>query len=365
MLSAYPQDGFGIAGGAGASPIPASKGEMEMAEQPTVSESLAGFVTRGEAPPKAGSAASAFHDPRTFVDHAFPEKSVDLGEVTMNYVQVGSPASPALLLIPGQTESWWGYEKAIEILSQDFEVFAVDLRGQGRSSWTPGRYTLDNMGNDLVRFIAKVIGRPVVTSGCSSGGLLSAWLSAYALPGQLRGAVWEDPPLWASLPSPLYGPSIKQCIGPLFHLQSTYLGDQWKVGNWEGLRQAMPQHSSPLMKMIQLPPEPPQNLREYDPEWGRAFWEGTVSASLPHEVMLSQVKVPVLLTHHSRMVIPDSGILLGALTDQQAAKAVEIVTAAGQAIEYLSLPDAMHAMHNTEPARFANAVTDWAAKLPA
>ncbi|MET0272872.1 MAG: alpha/beta hydrolase, partial [Phenylobacterium sp.] len=128
-----------------------------------------------------------------FVPHGYPEKTADLGEITMNYVVAGSPKKPALLLIPGQTESWWGYEGAIKILEADFQVYAIDLRGQGRSTWTPGRYTLDNMGNDLVRFIATVIKRPVVTSGCSSGGVLSCWLSAYALPGQLRGAVYEDP----------------------------------------------------------------------------------------------------------------------------------------------------------------------------
>ena len=125
--------------------------------------------------------------------HDFPEQTVDLGEVTMNYAVSGAPTNPALLLIPGQTESWWGYEKVMKLLDQDFQVYAVNLRGQGRTTWTPGRYTLDNMGNDLVRFIATVIKRPVITSGCSSGGVLSAWLSAYALPGQLRGAVYEIP----------------------------------------------------------------------------------------------------------------------------------------------------------------------------
>ena len=45
-------------------------------------------------------------------------------------------------------------------LAEHFEVFAVDLRGQGRSTRTPGRYTLDNMGNDLVRLIDAVIRRP-------------------------------------------------------------------------------------------------------------------------------------------------------------------------------------------------------------
>ena len=48
--------------------------------------------------------------------------------------------------------------------------------------------------------------------------------------------------------------------------------------------------------------EPPQNLKEYDPEWARAFWTGTVAASCDHARMLASVKVPVLLTHHFRMV---------------------------------------------------------------
>jgi len=41
----------------------------------------------------------------------------------------------------------------------------VDLRGQGRSTRTPGRYTLDNIGNDLVRFLDGVVGRPSYATG--------------------------------------------------------------------------------------------------------------------------------------------------------------------------------------------------------
>ena len=130
------------------------------------------------------------HNPdETYVAHAFPEQLVDLGEVQMNYATLGDKSSPALLLIPGQTESWWGYEAAMPRLAEHFEVFAVDLRGQGRSTRTPGRYTLDNMGNDLVRFIDLVIGRPTYVSGLSSGGVLTAWLSAYAKPGQIIAAL--------------------------------------------------------------------------------------------------------------------------------------------------------------------------------
>src|SRR3954465_13537804 len=138
----------------------------------------------------------------TYVAHDFPEHVIDLGEVEMNYATAGDRSSPALLLIPGQTESWWGYEAGMPRLAEHFEVFAVDLRGQGRSTRTPGRYTLDNMGNDLVRFIDIVIGRPSFVSGLSSGGVLSACLSAYAKPGQVLAAHYEDPPLWASETQP-------------------------------------------------------------------------------------------------------------------------------------------------------------------
>ncbi|MBI1211330.1 MAG: alpha/beta fold hydrolase [Alphaproteobacteria bacterium] len=310
------------------------------------------------------SAPAAFRDPRTFVKHDYDERTADLGEVVMNYAESGSPSNPALLLIPGQTESWWGYEKAMPLLEKDFHVFAVDLRGQGRSTWTPGRYTLDNMGNDLVRFIASVIKKPVVSSGCSSGGLLSAWLSAFALPGQVRGAVCEDPPFFSSETTPATGQSIKQAIGPIFRHNAIYLGDQWRVGDWEGLKKAAAVDPSPLLRMFPFPAEPPQNLKEYDPEWGRAFWEGTVAKNCPHETLLTQVKTPVLLTHHARIVFPDSGNLMGAMSDLQATKARELMGQAGVAVEYVSLPDAAHAMHAADPKKFADVVTSWAKQLP-
>ncbi|GAA0998216.1 hypothetical protein GCM10009555_097160 [Acrocarpospora macrocephala] len=89
-----------------------------------------------------------------YVPHAYPEQQVDLGEITMNYAEAGNPDKPPVLLIPEQSGSWWGYEETMALLAEDFHVYAVDLRGQGRSSWTPKRYSLDNFGNDLVRFIA-------------------------------------------------------------------------------------------------------------------------------------------------------------------------------------------------------------------
>jgi len=305
------------------------------------------------------------HNPAdTYVDHGLAEQTVDLGEVQMNYATLGDASSRALLLIPGQTESWWGYERVMPMLAERFQVFAVDLRGQGRSTRTPDRYTLDNLGNDLVRFIDLVIGRPTLVSGLSSGGVLSAWLSAYAKPGQVIAAVYEDPPLFASEVRPAVGPGIRQSIGPLFHLWSTYLGNQWSIGAWDAMRAGAAAQLPEHLSFIPVPAEPPQNLKEYDPEWGRSFWTGTVATSCDHERMLRSVKVPaVLLTHHMRVVNDESGFLMGAMSDPQAQRVRHLLTGAGVDVTYRSFLDVGHSMHGDKPELFVKMLCDWVESL--
>jgi pimeloyl-ACP methyl ester carboxylesterase len=301
------------------------------------------------------------HNPdETYVAHDVAERLVDLGEVRMNYATLGDPSSPALLLVPGQTESWWGYEAVMPLLAERLQVFAVDLRGQGRSTRTPGRYTLDTMGNDLVRFLDVVVGRPAIVSGLSSGGVLTAWLSAYARPGQVVAAHYEDPPLFSSEVRPAVGPGIRQSIGPVFDLWSTYLGDQWSVGAWDAMRAAAPERLPDRLRFVSFPEDPPQNLKEYDPEWGRAFWTGTVAAACDHERMLRGVNVAsVLLTHHMRVTDDATGCLLGAMSDPQAQRARDLLTGAGVTVDHRSFPDVGHSMHGDRPELYVETLLDW------
>lgn len=304
----------------------------------------------------------------TFVTHAFPEQTIDTGEAVINYAVAGSPDKPALLLIPGQTESWWGYEQAMTLLKERFQAFAVDLRGQGRTSRTPGRYTLDNFGNDMVRFIQLAIKRTVIVSGLSSGGVITAWLSAYAIPGTVRGAHYEDPPLFSSEVSPSCGHNIRQTIGPIFALMSKYLGDQWSVGDWAGMQRAakteLPDWLANFTSlMLGSENQIPQQLKEYDPEWARAFWEGSVYGSCDHARILGAVKCPVLYTHHFRRVDEARGYLLGAASDLQAKRACELVSGTGRQIDYRSFPQMPHSMHGTDPKLFAQLLVEFETKL--
>jgi pimeloyl-ACP methyl ester carboxylesterase len=300
----------------------------------------------------------------TYVPHAYAEHLVDLGEVTMNYAVAGPENAQPLLLIPGQTESWWGYEAAMKLLEDRFRLYAVDLRGQGRSTRTPGRYTFDNMGNDLVRFCQTVIRRPVITCGLSSGGVLSAWLSAYAPPGVVRASFYEDPPLFGCEARPACGHGLHASVVSLmFAAFSKYLGDQWSVGDWAGFVKAVKTQMPSVLAARPYGDEPVQMLKEYDPEWGRACIEGTISAACDHERMLARVKVPVLMTHHFRAPALIDGKFLGALSDVQAARVGDLITAAGQRYDYQSHPDMGHFMHGQDPELYARVVTDWVATL--
>ncbi|WP_029896663.1 alpha/beta hydrolase [Nocardia brasiliensis] len=309
----------------------------------------------------------------TFVAHKFEEQLVDLGEIRMNYVAEGDPASPALLLIPAQGESWWGYENAITLLANEFRVFAIDLRGQGRSTWTPGRYNLNTWGNDVERFIDLVIGRPTLVAGNSSGGVIAAWLAAYGKPGQIRGAMLEDAPLFSSQAAPPYGPGIMQTLGPIFALWAKWLGPQWSVGDWDGMVAAapreLPEFLHPGIAFLfgdgtgeGAAATPPQHLKEYDPEWARAWVTDVANAGCDHATMLAQNRVPVLLTHHFHLTDPDTGRLMGAMTDIQARQARRLLAATGRPVTFTSL-DAPHTMHDPEPDQYFELLIEWASGL--
>jgi pimeloyl-ACP methyl ester carboxylesterase len=311
-----------------------------------------------------------------FVPHAFTEHVVDLGEIRMNYAVAGEASNPAMLLIPAQTESWWGYEDAMRLLADRYQVYAVDLRGQGRSTWTPGRYSLDLFGNDLVRFIDRVIGRPVVVSGLSSGGTIAAWLSAFAAPGQVLAAIYEDAPLFASEADPAVGQSVRQGMGPMFRLWHKWLGPQWSIGDFAGMQAAMAREIpgwmlAALRRMAPAgakegpPASPPQDLLEYDPEWGDAFASGRATLNCDHQDMLRRVKVPVLFTRHFHHVDPGTGNLLGAISDHQLEHVRNLVEAAGNSFTCKVFPTMPHSMHGHDPATYVATITDWLDSLPA
>lgn len=93
-------------------------------------------------------------------------------EQSIYYVRAGQrhPQRPPLLLIHGFGASTDHWRKNIAELCQDFEVWAIDLLGFGRSAKPDWSYSGDLWRDQLYDFITQVIGQPAVLAGNSLGG---------------------------------------------------------------------------------------------------------------------------------------------------------------------------------------------------
>ncbi len=96
------------------------------------------------------------------------------------YVRAGEKQSqrPPLLLVHGFGASTDHWRKNITGLCQDFEVFAIDLLGFGRSAKPKLQYSGDLWRDQLHDFIREVIGQKAVLAGNSLGGYASLCVAA-------------------------------------------------------------------------------------------------------------------------------------------------------------------------------------------
>jgi pimeloyl-ACP methyl ester carboxylesterase len=82
----------------------------------------------------------------------------------------------------------------IDALAEQTHSFAPDLRGHGRSTWTPGHYRLFDFAADIEAFLDAVVGEPAVLLGHSLGGEV-ALIVAAERPDLVRAVINEDGPV--------------------------------------------------------------------------------------------------------------------------------------------------------------------------
>jgi len=118
------------------------------------------------------------------------EKFFDTGKVKINYVDYGPASGEPLVMLHGGAWCWQEYLSLIPSLSKRWHIYALDLRGNGRSSWVAEHYRLEDFTEDTVEFLRQ-LKAPAVLVGHSIGGVI-ALMAAARCPEKVKALIIED-----------------------------------------------------------------------------------------------------------------------------------------------------------------------------
>jgi pimeloyl-ACP methyl ester carboxylesterase len=121
------------------------------------------------------------------------EKTYHTGTVALNYAE-GPAAGPPLVLIHGGGDRWQMFAPLLPALVAYWHVYALDLRGHGKSGRVPRSYRPEDYVADLLAFVESKLDAPAVFLGHSLGGWV-ALLAAAQLGDRVRALILGDPPL--------------------------------------------------------------------------------------------------------------------------------------------------------------------------
>jgi 3-oxoadipate enol-lactonase len=106
--------------------------------------------------------------------------SVKLADGDLNY-RLDGPADAPLLVLSnslGTTLEMWSPQ--VPAFSEHFRVLRYDTRGHGGSSVTPGPYSIEQLGRDVLALVDSLGVDRFAFCGLSMGGLIGQWLGINA-----------------------------------------------------------------------------------------------------------------------------------------------------------------------------------------
>lgn len=121
------------------------------------------------------------------------EQTFTARQVSINYAE-GPPAGPPLVLVHGGGGRWQDFSPILPSLVLRWHVYALDLRGHGRSGRVPGKYRPEHYVADIKAFFERELETPAILFGHSLGGWI-ALISAVELREKVRALILGDPPL--------------------------------------------------------------------------------------------------------------------------------------------------------------------------
>ena len=121
----------------------------------------------------------------------FREERIKLPLATLNVAR-GPAHGPPLILLHGVVRRWTDYAPLFPFFTPRWEVLAVDFRGHGASTRTPGNYLVVDYVADIAALLQS-LERPAAIYGHSLGAMVALGAAA-AAPDKVSALVLEDPP---------------------------------------------------------------------------------------------------------------------------------------------------------------------------
>lgn len=274
------------------------------------------------------------------------ESYFDTGEIRLHVVE--SPqAGPPLVLLHGATGNAQAWGEIIERLSDQWHIYALDLRGHGLSERAKNLegYHILCFVQDVVTFLRERVKQPAVLMGHSYGAITSL-LAGMPAKDSLRALVLEDPPLGLRRPEE--------------HLENPY-------ANYFSMVYQMRQSAHTVEEVLaalakQTPEAPLETLRP----WAQSLaW---VDPLFVLSLITGDRRVPMqgvdFQTHANGIACPV--LIMQADPEKGAALAQEdadFFLANCPQAKLVKFPGAGHGIHTEQPEQFLNAFNEFFASL--
>ena len=275
------------------------------------------------------------------------EKIFDTGAVELNFAE-GPANGPPLVLLHGITTAWQSWLPLIPALALRWQVFALDLRGHGKSGRVSGCYRLEDYVADVAAFLLKQAKSPAVVIGHSLGGMVAIG-AAIPVPDHIRALVIGD--------SPMYRESYLGRVDPVYFPALRDLAASGRSVDEIAAAFAEIRVHSPGASVSVRQAEIPGNDRAFlrfrahcltqtDPEALQMIIDGRALHEPDLDLVLSQVRCPVLL-------LQADSIRGALLTDRDIAHILAILPQA-TSVRFSGIG---HHLHMESPATVLRAIT--------
>jgi pimeloyl-ACP methyl ester carboxylesterase len=214
----------------------------------------------------------------------YVEQTITLdNNIEINYIHTPSVGLP-LVLLHGAGSEWQSFLPLIPALAREFQVYGIDLRGHGKSSWVTDDYRLRNYAKDIECFLVNRSLEPAVLYGHSLGALVAVLVAAQS-PGHARALILGDPPFYhhntSTRESVWYEPFVE-----LHHVINSYHSAQ-EIDDY--IAEHYPNMDTQRRKARA------ETLSHVDPNVVAAIMDDRLVEGCDTDALLRQIACPVLL----------------------------------------------------------------------